>query len=74
MHYQEKANALVDALGEVQNLVTIGRQGLFRYCNMNECIEMSLDVVAKLSKSPLSVRYDGVGTWQGVDLIERMNA
>lgn len=74
MNYQEKANALVDALAEVKNLVTIGRQGLFRYCNMNECMEMSIDVVAKLAKSPLSVRYGGVSTWQGVDITERMNA
>ncbi|MFN0243062.1 MAG: FAD-dependent oxidoreductase [Planctomycetota bacterium] len=74
MHYQERADALVDALGEVDNLVTIGRQGLFRYCNMNECVEMSIDVVGKLALNPFRVRYTSPSSWMGVDITERMTA
>ena len=38
--YRERVQALRRETRRVANLTTTGRQGLFRYCNMNECIEI----------------------------------
>jgi protoporphyrinogen oxidase len=67
----EKAQALLQALAEVENVVTIGRQGLFRYCNMNECLEMAFDVVPELLAGKTSIRYTREGSWLGVGLTDR---
>ena len=67
----EKAQSLLSALAEVTNLVTIGRQGLFRYCNMNECLEMAFDVVPELIAGKSSIRYTKDGSWLGVGLTDR---
>jgi protoporphyrinogen oxidase len=67
----EKAHDLLDALSEVKNLVTIGRQGLFRYCNMNECLEMAMDVVPEIASGKSSIQYMKDGTWLGVGLTDR---
>jgi len=67
----EKAQRLLDALAGVTNVVTIGRQGLFRYCNMNECIEMAIDVVPELMAGRGSIRYMKDGTWLGVGVTDR---
>ena len=57
---------LLDALAEVPNLVTIGRQGMHRYCNMDECMEMAIDVVPRLLAGERQIRYRGVEAWTGV--------
>ncbi len=62
----EKAHNLLHALAELKNLVTIGRQGLFRYCNMNECLEMAFEVVPELMAGKASIRYTKEGSWLGV--------
>jgi protoporphyrinogen oxidase len=62
----EKAHNLLSALAELKNVVTIGRQGLFRYCNMNECLEMAFDVVPELIAGKTSIRYTKEGSWLGV--------
>jgi protoporphyrinogen oxidase len=67
----EKAQNLLTAVSEVENLVTIGRQGLFRYCNMNECLEMAFDVVPELMARKTSIRYTKEGSWLGVGLTDR---
>jgi protoporphyrinogen oxidase len=67
----ERAQRLLSALAEVENLVTIGRQGLFRYCNMNECMEMAIDVVPELLSGKASIRYTKEGSWLGVGLTDR---
>jgi protoporphyrinogen oxidase len=71
MGFIEKRDRLLDALAEVTNLVTIGRQGLFRYCNMNECMEMAIDVVPELESGKDSIRYTKDGSWQGVGVTDR---
>jgi protoporphyrinogen oxidase len=71
MGFIEKRDRLLAALREVQNLVTIGRQGLFRYCNMNECMEMAIDVVPELVAGKASILYTKDGSWQGVGLTDR---
>jgi hypothetical protein len=71
MGFMEKTDRLLAALAELTNLVTIGRQGLFRYCNMNECIEMAIDVVPELIAGKASIRYTREGTWLGVGVTDR---
>jgi protoporphyrinogen oxidase len=71
MGFIEKRDRLLAALGEVQNLVTIGRQGLFRYCNMNECMEMAIDVVPEILAGKDSILYTKDGSWQGVGVTDR---
>jgi protoporphyrinogen oxidase len=71
IRFLEKTQHLLEALGELENLVSIGRQGLFRYCNMNECIEMSMDVVPELLAGNKSVRFTKEGTWQGIGVTDR---
>ncbi len=34
----------------IPNLVTSGRQGLFKYCNMNECMEMAIELAESIDK------------------------
>ena len=74
MDFLEKSEALIGALEEAPNLVTIGRQGLFRYCNMNECMEMAMDVVPRLVSGESSIRYRGDATWQGVAITDGRQA
>lgn len=64
--FRERADELLDALGELDNLSSIGRQGLFRYCNMNECMEMSMEVADALIAGRESLRIDSEPTWTGV--------
>ena len=70
MNFIEKSDTMVDALCETHNLITIGRQGLFRYCNMNECIEMSLEIVPDILAGKTPIRYQRAGTWQGVGVTD----
>jgi protoporphyrinogen oxidase len=66
--YAERVSTHVNALGAVDNLVTLGRQGLHRYCNMDECMEMALEVVPRLAQGERGIRCGFGETWQGVGL------
>jgi len=70
-HYKERALALLEALAEAPNLVSVGRQGLFRYCNQNECVEMALDVVPRIAAGERGIRYTKEGSWLGVGVTDR---
>lgn len=74
MDFIEKADALLAGLAAVPNVVSIGRQGLFRYCNMNECMEMALDVVPRIAAGETSIRCTTEGTWQGAGVIDTPDA
>jgi protoporphyrinogen oxidase len=69
--YKEKAANLLDALAEVGNLLSVGRQGLFRYCNQNECIEMALEVVPRILAGEHGIRYTREGSWLGIGVTDR---
>lgn len=69
--YKERAQALLDALTEAPNLISVGRQGLFRYCNQNECVEMAFDVVPRIAAGERSIRYTKEGSWLGVGVTDR---
>ena len=64
--FQERTDRLLDALSPLANLITLGRQGLFRYCNMDECMQMALEVAPRILAGESSVRYRGEGSWKGV--------
>lgn len=70
-HYKERALALLEALTEAPNLVSVGRQGLFRYCNQNECVEMAFDVVPRIVAGDRGIRYTKEGSWLGVGVTDR---
>ncbi len=72
--YKERAGRLLEALGEARNLVSVGRQGLFRYCNQNECIEMAMEVVPMLAAGQRSIRYLREGSWLGVGITDGYQA
>lgn len=69
--YREKAADQLEALGEVGNLISVGRQGLFRYCNQNECVEMALDVVPRILAGERNIRYTREGSWLGIGVTDR---
>ncbi|MEZ5979400.1 MAG: FAD-dependent oxidoreductase [Planctomycetota bacterium] len=66
--YAETVADVLDDLAPIGNLVTLGRQGMFRYCNTDECIEMALDVVPRLARAEASIRYGRATSWVGVSV------
>ena len=52
----------------IQNLVTIGRQGLYKYCNQNECMEMALDATSQIIKNTKQFSYNFESKWKGQEI------
>ncbi len=63
--FRQTADGLIEALAEFENFVTVGRQGLFRYCNINECLEMSIEVAQAIAAGRRSIRYQQASSWIG---------
>ncbi len=63
--FRATADGLIEALAEFENFVTVGRQGLFRYCNINECLEMSIEVARAIAAGQRSIRYQQATRWIG---------
>ena len=59
-----------EAVKPVKNLVTIGRQGLYKYCNMNECMEMAIDVTNQIKNNVKEFNYNFEFKWKGAGLEE----
>lgn len=67
--FLDRTAALLGALAEhAPNVLSIGRQGLFRYCNMNECMEMALDAAPRIVNRELGLRFDRASGWKGVTI------
>ena len=74
--YPIQFNGFLEATKEIvhqkikplKNLVTTGRQGLYKYCNMNECMEMALDVVKQIEENTNSFNYNFESKWKGAGL------
>lgn len=66
--YPEIVGSLLRPLEPLRNLITTGRQGLFKYCNMDECMEMALAVAEQVHEG----RTDSSGRltthWRGAGL------
>ena len=52
----------------IQNLVTTGRQGLYKYCNQNECMEMAFDISNQINKGAKNFKYNLESRWRGQGL------
>jgi protoporphyrinogen oxidase len=68
--YVETSERLLGELVGLRNVISIGRQGLFRYCNQNECMEMAMDVVPQILAGEESIRYTREGSWVGVGITD----
>ena len=64
----ETVEKILEPVRSLSNVVTTGRQGLYKYCNMNECMEMAFDVADQISKKSDTFTYDLVGKWKGAGL------
>ena len=54
----------------IKNMITIGRQGLYKYCNMNECMEMAIDVTNQIKNNVKEFNYNFEFKWKGAGLEE----
>lgn len=48
--FLENVKHSVSYVESIKNLVTTGRQGLYKYCNMNECMEMAMGLADTIDK------------------------
>lgn len=66
--YLELVQELLDPIRGFSNFVTTGRQGLFKYCNMNECMEMAIDIAEQIENEIDEFTYDLSPRWLGAGL------
>jgi protoporphyrinogen oxidase len=69
--YLEMVYNLLDPIRELSNFVTTGRQGLYKYCNMNECMEMAISAAEQIERDTDSFHYDLDADWKGAGLDAR---
>ena len=50
LKYQEKLDLCIEAVERIENMVSIGRQGLFRYNNMDHSIKMGLFTAEQIKR------------------------
>jgi protoporphyrinogen oxidase len=50
LHYEKNRKLLYDYIGSIENLFVTGRQGLFRYLHMDQCMKMGIDVAENILK------------------------
>ena len=68
--YLEMVQRLLEPVRELSNFVTTGRQGLYKYCNMNECMEMAIDAAEQIEQDADGFRYPLDSNWKGAGLEE----
>ena len=73
MGYEEIVSNLLDPVRSLKNFVTTGRQGLYKYCNMNECMEMALSVAEQIDSGTNSFEYNLRSTWKGAGVTQPAN-
>jgi protoporphyrinogen oxidase len=66
--YLEGIHALMTPVRKLKNAVSTGRQGLYKYCNMNECMEMALEVAEQIEAGTERFRYELDSSWKGAGL------
>ncbi|MCC7264377.1 MAG: FAD-dependent oxidoreductase [Candidatus Latescibacteria bacterium] len=66
--YLEIVEELLKPVRGIRNLVTTGRQGLYKYCNMNECMEMALEVADQIEAEVDDFAYQLESNWRGAGL------
>ncbi len=63
--YQEAVASLLEPIRRTPRLVSTGRQGLYKYCNMDECMEMALDVAEQIDAGVKEFDYHLEPIWLG---------
>ncbi len=66
--YLEIVKLLLEPIASLGNVVTTGRQGLFKYCNMNECMEMAIEVAETIERGQEGFNYNLESSWRGAGL------
>lgn len=66
--FLETIHDLLTPIRRLKNAVSTGRQGLYKYCNMNECMEMAIEVAEQIEAGTESFRYDLDSKWRGAGL------
>lgn len=61
---------IIKDIQPIKKLVTIGRQGLFKYCNQNECMEMALNTVNQIINNTTKFNYNFEDKWKGAGFKE----
>lgn len=64
----EMIHELLTPVRVLKNGVTTGRQGLYKYCNMNECMEMALAVADRIDASAETFAYELDSKWRGAGM------
>ena len=64
LDFEENLNRLTGYLHNIENLLTIGRQGLFRYFNMDHAMETGLEAAEKIMSGELREKAIRVGQEQ----------
>ena len=49
LSYKQKLNTIVSHLDKIGNFMTLGRQGLFNYNNMDHCMDMGIFAAEHIS-------------------------
>lgn len=68
--YLEIVWELLSPVRKLSNIVTTGRQGLFKYCNMNECMEMAAKVAQEVDAGVQNFNYSLNSHWKGAGMDE----
>ncbi len=63
--YIEWVTMMLAPIAEISNLLTTGRQGLYKYCNMNECMEMAFEMADNIMSGNPAREYSPDSRWKG---------
>ncbi|MHC4871015.1 MAG: FAD-dependent oxidoreductase [Planctomycetota bacterium] len=64
--YRKHAQKMLDEFSHLENLITVGRSGQFKYCNMDECMEMALSAADHIQAGGKEFNYSLDSTWVGM--------
>ena len=71
LSYRENLEVVMAYIERIKNLLSIGRQGLFRYNNMDESIEMGFDTAKSIIAPMLGVGKGDLNATTGVEFEHR---
>lgn len=58
--FESKRESLFDKINRIENIISIGRQGMYDYCNVDHCMDMAIYVARSLfsGKEPSSINRE----------------
>ncbi|MFH1539269.1 MAG: FAD-dependent oxidoreductase [bacterium] len=66
--YIEWVSMMMEPIAKIENLIITGRQALYKYCNMNECMEMALEVADGIATGNQEKGYSSSSGWKGAGI------